>query len=300
MKIWPLRVFLKVLELGSLQAAARELHRTPPALSMALQKLEDDVGFALLDRSGYRLQVTERGAQVRRHAEALLRQHERLNSVIHQLRAGAEPQLRITYDYTCNPELLLTALMAVQQQFPVTEVMVSGHSQLEALAELQQGNADLALTPWLPTFQQLADFESLRVVDFRLVVVLANSLVVQHGMPTSQEALSALPYILPRELKMGISPEKIYRLTGSSRLRVNDAHTLVKYLKAGLGWGVVPRDLVAHELASGQLRLIDIPGFLDHIHAEVHLVKLASQQLGPAGNLVWQQFVERELQHTCS
>ena len=298
MKIWPLRVLLKVLELGSLQAAALQLHRTAPALSMALQKLEEDVGFALLNRSGYRLQVTPQGEQFCRHAEELLRQHDRLNSVVLQLREGAEPQLRIAYDYTCNPDLLLAALKQVQQDFPVTEVIVAGHSQLEALRDVQRGDADMALTPWLPTFQQLADFESLRISDFRLVVALSESLVSQYGMPKSRDALSKIPYILPRELNMGINPEKIYRMSGNSRLRVNDAHTLVQYLKAGMGWGLVPLDLIRREVKRKQLITIDIPGFLDHIQAEVHLVKLASKHLGPAGDSVWQAFAKTE-GHAC-
>ena len=63
MKIWPLRVLTQVVESGSLQAAANALHRTAPALSLTLSKLEDDVGFAILDRSGYRLQLTAEGQQ---------------------------------------------------------------------------------------------------------------------------------------------------------------------------------------------------------------------------------------------
>lgn len=293
MKIWPLKVLFTVLEKGSLQGAAKALHRTAPALSMTLQKLEDEVGFAILDRSGYRLQLTPQGTQFKRHAEELMRQHERLNSAISQLREGAEPQLRIAYDYTCNPELLIEALRQVQLQFPFTEVIVSGHSQLESLRDIQTGAADLALTPWLPTFQQLADFESLRIGDFQLVVVMAQSLIAEHGLPESRDALSALPYILPKELNMGINPEQIYRVSGSSRLRVNDAHTLVQYVKAGMGWGVVPRDLISRELKNKKLVEIDIPGFLDHIHAEIHVVKMAAKHLGPAASLMWQTFAKQ-------
>ncbi|RUO33518.1 LysR family transcriptional regulator [Aliidiomarina sanyensis] len=295
MKIWPLRVLDTVIRAGSLQAGAAELHRTPAALSMALSGLEHELGFAVLDRSGYRLQLTAQGAQFLRHAQELLRQHDRLNSVVTQLREGAEPKLLIGYDYTCNPDLLLPALREVQQAFPVTELIVSGYSQLDSLQEVAEGRADLTLTPWLPTFQQIADFESLRISRFELVVTLAQSLVDAHGLPQSRDELAALPYLLPRNMNMGINPEQIYRVAGKSRLRVNDAHTLVRYLRAGLGWGVVPRDLVTRELHSGTLREIDIPGFLDHISAEVHLVKLATRELGPAGQRMWQTFATREL-----
>ncbi|TRW50377.1 LysR family transcriptional regulator [Aliidiomarina halalkaliphila] len=294
MKIWPIRVLSTLIATGSLQNAAEQLHRTPAALSMTLSNLENELGFTLLDRSGYRLQLTPQGSQFLRHAQELLRQHDRLNSIVTQLREGAEPQLLLSYDYTCNPDLLLSALKRIQRDFPVTEVFVSGHSQLEALKEVAEGLADIALTPWLPTFQQMADFESLRVSQFDLVVAIAKSLVDELGMPRSRDALSELPYLLPRNLNMGINPEQIYRIAGKSRLRVNDSHTLVRYLRAGLGWGIVPRDLVQREIQKGTLLEIDIPGFLDHISAEVHLVKLSSKQLGPAGAQLWNEFAERE------
>nr|WP_228517714.1 LysR family transcriptional regulator [Aliidiomarina indica] len=283
-----------VIAAGSLQSAAQTLHRTPAALSMTLSNLENELGFSVLDRTGYRLQLTPQGSQFLRHAQELLRQHDRLNSIVTQLREGAEPQLMLSYDYACNPELLLEALKRIQHDFPVTEVHVSGHSQLEALQEVAQGLADIALTPWLPTFQQMADFESLRVAQFELVVVIAKSLVDVHGVPQTRDQLGELPYLLPRNLNMGINPEQIYRIAGQSRLRVNDSHTLVRYLRAGLGWGIVPRDLVQRELTNGSLLEIDIPGFLDHISAEVHLVKLASKQLGPAGMQLWNEFAKRE------
>ncbi|MCH8501326.1 MAG: LysR family transcriptional regulator [Aliidiomarina sp.] len=297
MKIWPLRVLTQVVESGSLQAAANTLHRTAPALSLTLSKLEDDVGFSILDRSGYRLQLTAEGQQFLRHAYELLRQHDRLNSVVAQLRDGAEPQLHVGYDYSCNPDLLLPAVHQIQHAFPVTEVLIAGYSQLQALQHVREGRVELALTPWLPTFQQMADFESLRLGEFQLVVVMARRLVEQHGMPTSRNALSEIPHLLPKELNMGISPEQIYRLSGSSRLRVNDAHTMVQFLRAGVGWGVIPRDLVRQSLVKGELVEVDIPGFLDHIHAEIHLVKLASTQLGPAGTLLWESFIAQE--HHC-
>lgn len=295
MKIWPLRVLNTVIRAGSLQAAATELHRTPAALSMALSGLEEELGFAVLDRTGYRLQLTTQGVQFLRYAQELLRQQDRLSSIVTQLREGAEPKLIIGYDYTCNPDLLLPALREIQNSFPVTDLIVSGYSQLDSLQEVAQGRVDLTLTPWLPTFQQMADFESLRISRLELVVVIARSLADEHGLPQSRDELAELPYLLPRNMNMGINPEQIYRVAGKSRLRVSDVHTLVRYLRAGLGWGVVPRDLITRELTNGMLIELNIPGFLDHISAEIHLVKLATRALGPAGQKMWHTFATNEL-----
>lgn len=294
MKVWPIRVLETVVETGSLQQAAEVLSRTPPALSMTLRKLEQEAGFAVLDRSGYRLQLTERGTQFLRHARELVRQQERLNSVVELLRGDAEPRLQIGFDYTCNPEILTEPLRQVQQHFPVTEVFLNGYSRLGALHQVREGDVQLALTPWLPTFQQLADFETVRIGQFDLVVAVAPSLLPDGQVPANRNELAELPYLLPEALHMGIDPEEIYRIAGSSRLRVNDSQTMATFLRAGLGWGVVPRQLVAHDLASKQLLEVNIPGFLDHIQAEIRLAKLATTQPGPAGQVVWDYFATRE------
>lgn len=289
MTLWQLQVFQAIVEGGSLQAAASKLHRTPPALSMSLSKLEAELGFTLFTREGYRLTLSTHGRQFMRYSYELLRQHARLTSLTEQIRSPSEAQLEIAFDTTCNPDLLTPALLKVQQTFATTECMVSGYSQLNALKVVRDNQASMALTPWLAVFQQSADFESLYVADFELTAVIAKELLPKEGK-VSREALSELPYVMPQQMGMGIDPEQIYRMGGGSKTRVNDVHTLINFVRSGLGWGVVPRQLVAEDVATRRLVELNIPGFLDRIRAEVRLVKLAGTVLGPAGEMIWEHF----------
>lgn len=294
MTIWQLQVFRAIVDEGSLQAAATTLHRTAPAVSMALGKLEQTLGFELFTRQGYRLSLTERGKQFARHSHELLRQYARLSSLSALLASDAEAELQIAFDSTCSAGLLTPALQKVQQEFPGTECIVSGYSQLNALKMVQDNLVPLAITPWLAVFQQRADFESLYVSDFDLSVVMARELVPLGQQPT-RELLTNVPYVLPQRMDMGIDPERIFRVGGVARLRVNDVSTLLTFIRAGMGWGIVPRQLVADQIADGSLLELDIAGFLDRVRAEVHLVKLAGTVLGPAGQLVWDYF--RQFDH---
>ncbi|WP_113907113.1 LysR family transcriptional regulator [Aliidiomarina celeris] len=294
MNHWALQVLHCVIEAGSLQAAAANLHRTPPALSMTIAKLEQSVGFALVERTGYRLKLTARGELFMHHAREILRQHERLESVVEQLKEGVEPQLRIGLDAGISGVVLHDVLIAIQHQYPATQVRVSSYSQLSSLREIAQGNEDLAIAPWLPTFQQMADFESLRIGRYELIAAISADLVARVGLPKTREALGALPYILPQQMNVGINPEQIYRMPGRSQIRVNDLRTSVELIQAGMGWGVAPRQMIAEELERGSIIEINVPGFLDHMSAEFHIIKLATRVLGPSGQLVWNHFVERE------
>src|SRR4030066_57945 len=57
---------------GSFAAAAEELHRVPSAITYAVQKLEEDLGVAIFDRSGHRAQLTEAGSELLREGRRLL------------------------------------------------------------------------------------------------------------------------------------------------------------------------------------------------------------------------------------
>lgn len=290
MTLWQLQMLAAVAESGSLQGAAKALHRTQSAISMALKKLEQQAGFDIFVPDGYRLELTLRGEQFLRQAQEVIRQQARLASLTEQLQQGAEAQLRIAYDHTCDPTFLIPALRALQTEFPATELLLTGESQLRTLRRLVEGEVDVGLCPWLPVFRQYGDFETRAVAPFRLSVVMSAALAAAHGgVPTTREALLEVPMLIPQNQEIGISMDAILRLPGQQRIRVNDSHTQRELLLAGLGWGIIPRNLVQRSLDQGQLLRLNIPGFINQAKLEVHLVRAADRIAGPAASLLWEQ-----------
>src|SRR5688572_27435060 len=90
-----LQCFDAVLREGGFQRAAATLHRSHPAVFAAVARLEEQLGLALLDRSGYRVQATVAGRSFHRQAQALLREAENLRRHAAQLAMGEESELRI-------------------------------------------------------------------------------------------------------------------------------------------------------------------------------------------------------------
>lgn len=291
MKIQQLQMLDAVADSGSLQGAAEHLHRTQAAVSMALKKLEEHAGFPLFDRSGYRLLLTPRGEQFLRQAREVLRQQQRLQSLTQQLQTGAEPQLRVSYDHTCSPSLLFDAMRQVQESYPATELLLSGESQLKSLRAIREGEADLALCPWLPVFRQHGDFETRLVRPFELFVVMSPKLAERFGgVPTQRSTLLEMPMLMPQDQDVGINMDRMMRMPGQQRIRVNDSIAQRELLLADMGWGIIPGDLVGDALARGDLLRIEIPGFINQVHLEIHLVRSAERIAGPAASLIWRAF----------
>lgn len=295
MNLWQLQVFQAIVQHGSLQVAANQLHRTAPALSMSLNKLEQDLGFQLFTRDGYRLQLTAQGRQFHHHSYELLLQYQRLESFTQQLREGAEHSFEIAFESACHPNLLSAALRHVQQAYPATDIVVTGESQLNTLKRVQHKQVLLGLTPWLAVFQQQADFDSVFVAEYQLTVVVARERVehlAANGLTRAH--LQHIPAVLPQHMDMGIEPEQIFRGIGSARIRVNDVNTMLSMVRTGVGWGIVPRQFVATDLKNGRLIEVNVAGMISQVHAEVRLVKLAGSVLGPAAQALWDFYQQQQ------
>ena len=89
MELYPLQVFLTVAAEKSFSRAAEKLLRTQPAVSLALQRLEVELGEKLIDRSAKELILTDAGRTVLDFAQRFesLR-HEMENSLAELQRAG--------------------------------------------------------------------------------------------------------------------------------------------------------------------------------------------------------------------
>src|ERR1700760_3455844 len=87
-----------VVTCGGFHRAAEQLHRVQSAVSHQVANLERQLGLELLNRDGYRVQLTPAGEAILAEGRHLLRQAERLRTVGRQLAFGWEPELLIVVD----------------------------------------------------------------------------------------------------------------------------------------------------------------------------------------------------------
>jgi len=95
MDLSELEAFLAVVEEGSFSRAAHRLHRTQPAVSQTIRKLEDDLGEALFDRSSRHGHLTDAGVVLREYAEKLLNLRGEVRTALGELRSAERGKLTI-------------------------------------------------------------------------------------------------------------------------------------------------------------------------------------------------------------
>ncbi|WP_028468371.1 LysR family transcriptional regulator [Neptunomonas japonica] len=285
-----LRTLCHIVECGSLKLAAESLHKTQPALSMAIKNLEAEYGFKIFNRQSYRLNLTPEGKPFYRKAQELLLNADQLNSMGRHLGEGNEPLVRFAYDLTSPHALILKALKQCQRQYPETELHVLCKSRFGALELLQNGQADLAVGPWWPTLYSLGDLDTVAISHFKVLLVASPELF-QPGEVTCADQLKPQCHLTVEESGLNFDSENLMMMKGLRQWKTQDAHTLKQMLLGGLGWGFIPEHMVQNELIQGTLVALQ-PEDMEHtINGEIRLIRRQEQTLGPVATMLWQSFV---------
>ena len=116
-----LRMLVKISETGSVLAAADALFRTQPTVSVAIKKLEEELGVTVLSRDGYRASLTAEGEMLYRKAKAILQQSDDFTTMARHLAVGNEPRIGIAIEASCPMSLILKIMRDSEQAFPHTE-----------------------------------------------------------------------------------------------------------------------------------------------------------------------------------
>jgi DNA-binding transcriptional LysR family regulator len=169
-----LRLFLVVLEEGSLRRAAERLHISQSAITRQLQSLELELGGRVLERTSAGVRPTNGGHALAERAKKLLANYDSTMAEVRRLVRGESEHLRIGYIASAVQEYLGPALAAVRRAYPKLKVKLLDQTPGEMIIALRQGEIDLALT--LHGADLLSrDFYARKLATVRSVVALPVS-----------------------------------------------------------------------------------------------------------------------------
>lgn len=140
-----LRVFLQIVDSGSMSAAARAVHLTQPALSRTLKLLEEEVGVPLFDRRGRALVLTAGGRALVPRGRALLAESERVAREVGRSADRSYFDLRLGTVDSVATYLLPHLLPALRREFPELAVKLSTARTALLLRRVRSGDLDLGI-----------------------------------------------------------------------------------------------------------------------------------------------------------
>ena len=280
MTVHDLAAFVAVAECGSVRQAAAELARTQPAVSQAIQRIEDDIGFPLLDRSGYRAVITERGRLFLNRAKALVKHAGDLKSYADVLSRGHESRLRLSVHGSLASENWIPLIAHIPAAFPDTALEIRRCESGAPIRELNRDSADLAIAIGSPTDAHIIDIDRCPIGEIEFVNVVERSKL------ESESNLAQLPQILVTDFE---DPGGEYGVADGHRFwRVSDFQTKLDAIVMGLGWGALPKWMVADKLADDRLQQFVYRGLGPISSHPIFLCRRQYTPLGPAGNSIWE------------
>ncbi len=179
------RMFVAVVQAGSLSAAAARLGTPLPTLSRRIRDLERQLRVQLLERSARGTKLTDAGTRLYEHAsrgiEALLEAEQAVVSD----QARLKGRLRLSFPPTVQPWWDLLA--AFQRRYPDIQIFV--YSTVRRLDLIEDG-IDVALRVGAIVHEGMVARPMLSV---RNILVASPNLVERFGMPAEPDALHRFP-----------------------------------------------------------------------------------------------------------
>jgi len=259
MELAELRVFLTVASERSFSRAATKLHRTQPAVSQAIRRLEEEVGERLFDRSSKDGTLTEAGRVLRDYAERLQRLSEEAQLSVRELR-----------DLQRGRVLIGSNEGGVHMLLPLIEKFRKDHSRIlvdvrrvparQVGIEVAQGSLDFGIMTFDPADKRLnavpigadelvllvypghpfAGRETVPMAEFAQETVIAHS----DPSPARDQVL--------RQAELRHAPINI-------QIALPSLEGIKRAVEQKMGVALLPRRCALAELARGQLVAVKIP-----------------------------------------
>lgn len=276
-----MQTFVRIVEAGSLSAAAAQLGLTQPTVSRRLQVLERSFGVRLLQRSTHSMKLTEDGERCFERARELLANWHAFESDLRGVSHEPEGTLRVVVPHAFGQQQLVEPLVRYLRQYP--SVSVEWLLRDETQSMISEG-IDCAIQVGEVTDPSAV---AIKLSEVERIAVGAGALFTDGRMPKDPSDLAAVPWIAMRTYYRNEVAFQ-HRDTGERwqfpirpRMSTDSLYALRTAALMGLGAGIVSAWVVAEDLEQGRLLHLapewqapSLPIYIAYRHASFYPAKL--------------------------
>jgi len=259
MNLTELQVFLTIAAERSFSKAAGRLHRTQPAISQALKRLEGELGERLIDRASKEGRLTEAGRVLQDYAERLMRLADEADAAVRELRDVRRGRVLIGANEG-TVHSLLPLVASFRERFPAVHVEVRRVQARQIGNEVAQRTLDFGLITFHPSEAALASL----VIDADDL-----ALMVPPGHPLARRRLVHMNEVGRQPIVAHNDPsparDRVLKLYEQRREELNillslpSLDAIKRAVGMGLGVAILPRRCAVAELARGELVAVRVP-----------------------------------------
>lgn len=167
-----MRLFLSVVECGSLTQGARSMHLALASVSERIAGMEAALGAPLLERNRRGVRPTAAGEALVRHARSILGQVEQMRGELRNYATGLKGRIRLLSNTAALAAFLPPHLRRFLAAHPDLSVDLGERPSAEIVQALVEGRADLGIVADITDF---ANLQTHRIAQDQLVVVASRA-----------------------------------------------------------------------------------------------------------------------------
>jgi len=257
--LFQLETFLAVAEERSFSRAAARLHRTQPAVSQVIAKLEAELGETLLERSSRDGTLTDAGEVLRDYAQKMLNLRADASAALVDLRLLHTGKLTLAAnEYTCL--YLLPVLDAFRQEMPGVKIAVQRSLASRIADEVLSHSVEIGVVSFRPDDPQV---RSIVVYRDELVCIVSPAHALASAGKASITRLGRETFIahnVPSPLRQKvIGAFKRHKTPLNMDVELPSLDAIKRFVQGGNGVALVPRLTAQGELEAGTLVAVDVP-----------------------------------------
>lgn len=259
MELSELRVFLTVAAERSFSRAAMKLHRTQPAVSQAIRRLEEGVGERLFDRATKDASLTDAGRLLRDYAERLLRLSDEAEDAVKELRDLKRGRVLVGAN-EASVHAALPLVARFHQAHPLVHVDVRRIPARQLGAEVAQGSLDFGILTFHPAEPRL---RSIVLGQDELVMLvhpthpLAGSREVTLSECARQRVIAHNDPSHVRERVLRLFEQ--HHIPANILLSLPSLEGIKRAVAMQLGVALLPRRCAESEIQRGELVALAVP-----------------------------------------
>ncbi|HHZ8492803.1 TPA: LysR family transcriptional regulator [Enterobacter mori] len=247
-----MRTFVRIVETGSLSAAARQLSTTQATVSRRLQSLETLLGARLLLRTTHATRLTDDGERCYQHARRVIDSWLALEDEVGQAEDEPVGVLRVRAPHAFGQEQLLKPLTEFLQRYPQLSVewMLNDKS-----VDFLSDNIDCAIRVGAEVDPATV---SVQLAEVPRSIVASPALLARFPKVSKPEDLQALPWIAistfyQRHVELFDGAAQPTRIAITPRLSTDSLYVARNTALTGLGVALVSSWTVKEDIQEGRL-----------------------------------------------
>ncbi|MBN2739095.1 MAG: HTH-type transcriptional activator IlvY [Spirochaetales bacterium] len=242
---------------------AEACHISPPGLTRAIQKLEEEAGTVLFQRDNRQVNLTPAGQMLRVYAKAILENWEGFQQQLAQSQGEIKGRIRLFCSVTASYSLLRPILQVFREKYPQVHILLQTGEAAQAINMVKSGDADLVIAARPDNLDSSLEFQNMVSVP---LIFIAPQSHKWESLNSSHPHWEEIPFILPAHGLSRYRMDKWFkknRLTPSIYAEVAGNEAIIAMVGLGCGIGIVPELVLKESSLAMEVRSIEPQPKLD-------------------------------------